>query len=129
VTADINNRQHVADQNQITTLSLLGLLARPQSVSVPNKLAGWQTSLNLNILRLDLTPVHILDIGNLEEVARVGAADTQNGTLALAVLPLALDAAVPDFAVLLGILAVRNELVNPFFERRLLFCWRSLYMQ
>jgi hypothetical protein len=101
---DTNYRQQVAELIRLLHY-LLGLLARPQSI--PNTSSRPATSLNLNILRLDLAPVHILDIGNLEEIARVGAADTQDGTLALAVLPLALDAAVADFAVLFGILAVR----------------------
>jgi hypothetical protein len=48
--------------------------------------------------------VHILDVRDLKEVPRVGAADAQNGTPALAVDPfLAMHATYHEFAMLLCI--------------------------
>jgi hypothetical protein len=50
--------------------------------------------------------VHLLDIPDLEEVLRTRAAYAQDGTLALAVLLLSLEAAGFGSAVLLLILAI-----------------------
>ena len=50
--------------------------------------------------------MHLLDIRDLEEVLRAGAAHAQDSALALAVLLLALEAADFGSAVLLFVLAV-----------------------
>lgn len=72
--------------------------------------------LQLNILiihlrdnsRLLIRPVRILDLRDLNEVLGVGAADTKDSALALAVLQLAFDADLAVSALLLGFLAVKG---------------------
>lgn len=52
--------------------------------------------------------MRILDLRDLDEVLRVGAADTENSALALAVLQLAFDADLAVGTLLLGFLAVKG---------------------
>ena len=67
------------------------------------------------VICLDFAPVHILDVRDLEEVFRIGTADTKNGTSALAVdLLLAVHAAGDDAAVLPRICSVNIPLVFDF---------------
>lgn len=81
----------------------------PKASSPASCKAVWtrHKPLDLVVFLLDITNVYLLDIRNLEEVLRAGAAHAQDGTLALAVLLLALEAADFGSAVLLFVLAVR----------------------
>ena len=100
VVAGTSHRQHITEHNQLIHYRLE---AFPTSC--------WASdALNLlsSIIRLHGSPLHILNIGDVEELARVGATRAQDRAPALAVLLLlAVDAALVEPAVLLCVLAVR----------------------